>query len=670
MFAEIILPVPLSDTYTYSVPPEMESLVSLGSLVRVEFGKSGKYWGVVYGIKSDSPVAADTIKPIIAIDTAFQPVSKLQLRFWRWLSDYYMCSLGETLKAALPFSLSTEKPPFEKKRRTIRKETDCPVDAQIKQLSPLQTATFNDINAIFKTKDICLLYGVTSSGKTEIYIHLIINCLKQNKQALYLLPEIALTTQLTDRLRSVFGDNMYVYHSRISDGEREAIWKTVRENDKPCLVLGVRSSLFLPFSALGLVIVDEEHETSYKQQDPAPRYHARNAALALAKMSGAKTLLGSATPSIESFYYAQTGKYGYVRLDKRFEDVQLPIVTPVDVRELRRKKQMKSLFSPLLTEKMRKTLDEGGQILLFHNRRGFSTSIVCKICDWTPKCRYCDVSLTYHKQSNRLVCHYCGRKYQIPKKCPDCGSENLQNHGYGAEKVEEEVGKLFPEATVERLDSDTAKNKKTTEEIIARFESGETQILTGTQMTAKGLDFSNLSLVAILNADSLMNFPDFRAYERAFQLISQVAGRAGRRKTRGEAILQTASPDHPLILMALAHNYEGMYEMQTEERRLFRYPPFSRIIYIDLKHSKENIAEEAARNFAETLQNSLGNRVIGPDKPPIGKLKNLFVRRIMLKVEPEIPFSQLRTLLKQTQTNLLAQSQFRYVSLRYDIDPV
>jgi primosomal protein N' (replication factor Y) len=432
---------------------------------------------------------------------------------------------------------------------------------------------------------------------------------------------------------------------------------------------------------LGLVIVDEEHEPSYKQQNPAPRYHARNAAIVLASLHGAKTVLGSATPSVVSFHNAQTGKYGYVRLDKRFvgagfarpESNELPEIIPVDVKELRRKKQMKTIFSPLLLERMQETLAKGEQVLLFQNRRGFALSVVCKICDWTPKCRFCDISLTYHKAPYKdvvLTCHYCGRSYQLPKECPECGSTDLKPIGYGTEKVEEEIRTLFPEVPVDRLDTDTAKSKKSLEDIISRFESGQTQILIGTQMISKGLDFEKVSLVGILNADALMNFPDFRAYERAYQLMSQVAGRAGRRETQGEVILQTSHSEHPLIQMVLQQNYEGMYEMQMEERELFKYPPVFRLIEITLKHRKDEILRELSTVYAGLLREKLGDRVVGPDKPAVGKVQNLYIRKILLKIETSASLAALREILEQTRAQVLSHPNYRYVGIQYDVDPV
>jgi primosomal protein N' (replication factor Y) len=670
MYIEVILPVPLADSYTYFVPPEMETQISQGVLVTVEFGKSKKYSGIVGYIRQIPPESLYKIKPILAVETGQPLVLMPQIRFWEWLSQYYLCRLGEVYNAAIPSGLRGDSPyAYSARKETFIRLSDCyenknldeaflkikrsakqeelllafiqhshatrgeiakkellaktqatgsvlngliekgilktfekeisrlPVSDEEVQapntLNDSQQKAYNEIVESFREKDVCLLHGVTSAGKTEIYTHLIEKTLERNRQVLFLLPEIALTAQITGRLKKFYGNKLGVYHSKVNENERIEIWNNLLTESAYPIILGVRSSVFLPFRDLGLIVVDEEHDPSYKQQDPAPRYHARNAAIVLAKMHGAKVVLGSATPSIESFYNAQSGKYGYVRLDKCFENVELPLITPVDVKELRRKKIMKTLFSPLLIEKMQSTLAQGEQVLLFHNRRGFSPTLVCKICDHTPKCSYCDVSLSFHKQANRLTCHYCGRVYKLPEKCPECGSAELKPWGFGTEKVEDEIRNLFPGILVARVDSDTTRHKKSFEEIIARFASGETQVLIGTQMISKGLDFEKVSLAGILSADSLMNFPDFRAYERAYQLMAQVAGRTGRRKTRGEVVLQTSHPEHPLIRMVLNHNYEGMYEMQSEERQLFRYPPYFRLISIDLKHRKEDVVRKA-----------------------------------------------------------------------------
>ncbi|GHU63845.1 hypothetical protein FACS1894123_07460 [Bacteroidia bacterium] len=674
MYIEVILPVPLADSYTYLVPSELESQIIRGAVVSVEFGKK-PYVGVVRSIAQTPPESLKGIKPILSVITGQIPVSELQIHFWEWISQYYLCKLGLVFNAAYPsHSLSVlQEADSSKPKRTKRKSKQDFGDDEIQPLNILnsfQQQAFKEITDTFQKKEVCLLHGITSAGKTEIYTHLIRKTLESNRQVLYLLPEIALTKQITDRLQKFFGNQLHVYHSKIKDKDRIEIRKKLFLGAENCIILGVRSSVFLPFNNLGLVIVDEEHEPSYKQQDPAPRYHARNAALVLAKMHGAKVVLGSATPGIESFYNARTGKYGYVKLTKRFEETELPEIISVDVKELRRKKQMKSLFSPLLIEKMQTTFEQGGQVLLFQNRRGFSQTMICKVCDWTPKCRYCDISLTYHKFSNQMSCHYCGRVYHLQKECPECGNQELKPYGFGTEKVEEEIKTLFPEISVDRMDADTTRKKKSLGDIFSRFESGETQILIGTQMISKGLDFEKVSLVGILNADSLMNFPDFRAYERAYQLMSQVAGRSGRRKTKGEVVLQTSHPEHPLIQMVLEHNYEAMYDMQTEERQLFHYPPFSRLISINLKHKDEETLRTAAGIFADELRAKLGDRVIGPDKPPVSRIQNLFIRRILLKIETNVSVNSVREILENAQKQLQGNAKYRYVAVLYDVDPM
>jgi primosomal protein N' (replication factor Y) len=669
MFIEVILPVPLADTYTYSVPPEMESQIATGVFVSVNFGKNNRYSGVVCHLWQTPPESPREIKPILAVEQENVVIRESQIRFWKWLSQYYLCKLGEVYKAAFPSGMRPQSTVSTRKKT----ERQHPAKREVQPLNVLnlhQQKAFDEISNNFHEKDVCLLYGVTSAGKTEIYTHLIQKTLEQNRQVLYLLPEIALTSQITDRLQKFFGDQLGVYHSKISDRKRMDIWDNLLNDKNFQIILGVRSSIFLPFRDLGLVIVDEEHEPSYKQQDPAPRYHARNAAIVLAKMHGAKVVLGSATPSIESFYNAQTGKYGFVRLDKRFEETDLPQIIPVDVKELRRKKKMKTLFSPLLIEKMQEALDRDEQVLLFHNRRGFSPTMTCPDCDKAPKCKYCDISLTYHKRYNQLVCHYCGRTYKLPEKCPACGCTSMKFSGFGTEKVEEEVRELFPGVTVDRMDSDTTRKKKSSGDIISNFETGKTQILIGTQMISKGLDFGKVSLVGILSADSLMNFPDFRAYERAYQLMSQVAGRAGRRKTQGEVILQTADPEHPLIRMVLGHNYEGMYETQMAERNLFHYPPQYRLVSIQLKHRKEEVLFEAAEVLAGCLREKLGDRVMGPDKPAVGRIQNVFIRRMLLKIEITASITVLHNILEEAQIQLHKNPEYRYVIIQYDVDPV
>lgn len=548
--------------------------------------------------------------------------------------------------------------------------TDDTGTTQVNTLSQAQQTALNTILHSFAQKNVCLLHGVTASGKTEIYIHLISQVLEAGKQVLYLLPEIALTTQITERLRRVFGNRLGIYHSKFPDAERVEIWQKQLSDSPYDVILGVRSSIFLPFQKLGLVIIDEEHETSYKQQDPAPRYHARNAAIMLASIFGAKTLLGTATPSIETYYNARQGKYGLVELNERHRQIQLPHIELVDIKELGRKKRMNGQFSPLLLQKIKEALESKEQVILFQNRRGFAPMIECRTCGWVPKCRNCDVSLTYHKRLNQLTCHYCGYTYQVPAVCPACEGTELVNRGFGTEKIEDDIRQLFPEARVARMDLDTTRSRTAYEKIISDFEEGRTDILIGTQMVSKGLDFDRVSVVGILNADSMLNYPDFRSHERAFQLMAQVAGRAGRRNRQGLVVLQTKSPDLPLIRQVLDNNYRELYEDQLTERRLFRYPPFYRLIYVYLKHRKEEVAEQAAAQMAAYLRNGLGDRVLGPDKPPVARIQALFIRKIMVKVEQEASLQKIRLYLTEVQRAIVADERFRTVNVYYDADPM
>ncbi len=658
----------MADTYTYIVPPELEAQIVSGSLVSVAFGKK-QYIGLVVSIHRSPPHYTGTIKPVLAIESAKPVIRQSQLPFWRWISSYYFCKPGDLYKAVVPAGYRSGKTP--KRKRKSKGDTGEAV-VPLNRLSPKQEEAMQSIRQGFEEKDVCLLHGVTSSGKTEIYTRFIQETLDRGEEVLYLLPEIALTTQITGRLWRFFGERLSVYHSGISNGERIRLWNRLLDDESDNgIVLGARSAIFLPFRKLGLIIVDEEHEPSYKQQEPAPRYHARNAAIVLAKEHGAKVLLGSATPSVESYHNVQIGKYAYAKLDSRYQDVGHPAIAPVDVKELRRKKKMKGIFSPVLQEKMGEALANDEQVILFQNRRGFAPAILCRICDWTPKCRFCDISLSYHKGSKlQLSCHYCGRTYQVPRECPECGSTDLKPIGFGTEKVEEEIKALFPEAMVERMDADSAGTKKQLEGLIHRFETGETQILIGTQMLSKGLDFGKVSLVGILNADGLMNFPDFRSYERAYQLMSQVSGRAGRRKKQGEVILQTSHPDHPLIHQVIEQDYDGMYEMQAGERELFRYPPFYRLIYIHIKHRNEAILNPLSDELAYQLRLQLGDRVLGPDKPLASRAKNLYMKRILLKIELNASHSALYEMLMQIQNRVLSNKDYRYAVVQYDVDPV
>ena len=492
-----------------------------------------------------------------------------------------------------------------------------PCFENIKPLSQVQKDAFNKIQFSFLKKNVTLLHGVTSSGKTEIYIHLIWQALEQKKQVLYLLPEIALTVQMMNRLQRVFGNRLGIYHSKYSDAERVEIWQKQLSSHPYDVILGARSAVFLPFQNLGLVIVDEEQETSYKQQDPMPRYHARSSAIILAQMFGAKTLLGTATPSLETYHNAKTGKYGLVELFQRYQGIELPEIQVVDVKDLQHRKMMNGPFSPILLNKVREALERGEQAILFQNRRGYAPMVECKQCGWVPHCQHCDVSLTFHRHLNQLTCHYCGYTYQVPTECPSCGCIHLQTIGYGTEKIEAEVHDIFPEARIARMDLDTTRSRQAYERIISDFSAGHTNLLIGTQMLSKGLDFDKVSVVGILNADMMINYPDFRAYEHAFIMMSQVSGRAGRKGKRGLVILQTKSPDLPLIQQVVRNDYASFYRSLIAERQQFHYPPYYRLIYVYLKHRYDHVVETAGIEMASTLRNWFGARVLGPDKPAV-----------------------------------------------------
>lgn len=534
-------------------------------------------------------------------------------------------------------------------------------------LSPAQQNALNSIDRVFATKNVCLLHGVTSCGKTEIYIHLIARAIARGQSVLYLLPEIALTTQITQRLRLFFGDDMGVFHSKFPDSERVEIWKKQLSPRPYKLIVGVRSSVFLPMHGLGLVIVDEEHEPSYKQEEPAPRYNARDAAIMLASMCNAKTLLGTATPSLESYANARGGKYGLVELSERYGKVCLPEICVEDVHELKRKKMMDTPFSPRLIDEMRSALEAGQQTILFQNRRGYSSFLECHACGWVPRCEHCDVSLTYHRGSNTLVCHYCGAVYHVPQRCPACGGDRLDDRGFGTEKIEETVHELFPTARTARLDLDTTRARSAYDRIISAFRDGRTDILIGTQMVSKGLDFDRVRVVGILDADAAMNVPDFRSYERAFQMMSQVAGRAGRRDTRGMVILQTRRPDSELIRQVRENDYAGMFAVQIQEREAFCYPPFCRLIYVYVRHRSQFVVDNAARSMAAALRPLFGDSLLGPAAPPVARVKSLFIRQIMLKVGKGVPVSHVRRHLWQAADEVCRQYG---ADVYFDVDPL
>lgn len=545
-----------------------------------------------------------------------------------------------------------------------------PRPENIRQLNEAQSNSYNGLLMQFMKKPVVLLHGVTSAGKTEIYIHLIQQAIDRGEQVLYLLPEIALTVQIMQRLQRVFGNRLGIYHSKYSDAERVEIWQKQMSRNPYDVILGARSAVFLPFQKLGLVIVDEEHETSFKQQDPAPRYHARSAAIMLAQMYGAKTLLGTATPSMESYYNAKQGKYGLVELKTRYKGIELPEIEIVDVKDLRRRKIMKGLFSPPLIAAMREALANNQQIILFQNRRGFSHMVECKTCGWVPHCKNCDVALTYHKSLSMLTCHYCGYTYGVPQVCPSCSEHDLRGRGVGTEKIEVEIQTLFPEARVSRMDLDTTRTRNAYDRIITDFSLGKSDILIGTQMVTKGLDFDRVSVVGILDADTMLNKPDFRAYEHAFMMLSQVSGRAGRKGQRGRVFLQTKNAGLPLLAQVVNNDFSSLYKDLLEERQMFHYPPFYHIINVCLKHARENVVESAATELAWRLRQWFGARILGPDKPSVARVKQQNIRKIVIKIENKIDLAQVRLYLRQAQKQILEDKRYASLQVFHDVDPL
>ena len=756
LYVEVILPLPLDGTFTYSVPDTLAPQVRMGVRVVVPLGRSKTYTAMAVRTHGDKP-EFDTRDIIQVVDDS--PVlPERQLRLWQWISTYYMCALGDVFKAALPAGLKAEDGYRPKTVRCVtlpanlrtehslhiamtalsralkQQQTFCKYlelshwdqidgetppehiqevacdelqnaanasDAILRQLTsrrflevyyrevgriggggeyspeniqPLSEAqqdAMNKIGVQFMSKNVVLLHGVTSSGKTEIYIHLIQKAIEEGRQVLYLLPEIALTVQMTRRLQRVFGSRLGIYHSRYSDAERVEIWKKQLSDEPYDVILGARSAVFLPFSRLGLVIVDEEHETSFKQQDPAPRYHARSAAIMLARMyDGAKVLLGTATPSMESYNNALTGKYGYVSLTTRYKDVALPDIHVVDIKDLYRRKMMHGPFSPELLDAMRAALKQHKQVILFQNRRGFAPMVECKVCGWVPKCKNCDVSLTYHRSMNVLTCHYCGYTYAVPHQCPNCESTELLGRGYGTEKIEDRVRELFPEARIARMDLDTTRSAGAYQRIIGDFSSGRTDILIGTQMISKGLDFSGVTVVGILNADTMLNYPDFRAYEHAYMMLTQVSGRAGRRGERGLVILQTKSPDLPVIQQVVSGDFKTFASDLMDERRMFHYPPFYHLVYVYLRYRNEAVVESAAIEMASRLRQQFGERVLGPDKPAVARVKTESIRKIVVKLEQGIDLALARRCMSASRTALLQDKRYAAMSVFFDVDPL
>jgi primosomal protein N' (replication factor Y) (superfamily II helicase) len=558
-------------------------------------------------------------------------------------------------------------------KETLRIESIGEDGGNFKKLNEGQQAAFEEIKDYFQQKDVVLLHGVTGSGKTEIYISLIEEMILQGRQVLYLLPEIALTTQIINRLRNSFGDRVGVYHSKYNENERVEVWNKMlglKGQEKYAVVLGARSALFLPFDNLGLIIVDEEHETSFKQFDPAPRYHARDSALWLSRLFGAKTLLGSATPSIESYYNATSGKYGLVELAKRHGGAQLPEILVADLKEATRKKLMKSHYSPMLLDHIKESLESGEQVILFQNRRGFSPQIHCKMCGWMPECTRCDVTLTYHKQVNLMKCHYCGFSHKVPKECGACGSPEIETQGFGTEKIEDELSIFFPGKKIARMDLDTTRAKNAYKQIIEDFEEKRIDILVGTQMVTKGLDFDNVGLVGILSADSMLKFPDFRANERSYQLMAQVSGRAGRKQKRGKVVIQSFDAIHPIIKDVIENNYLSMYSKEMMERKNFHYPPFYRLIEFTLQHKELDIINEGAKEFANSLREMFGNRVLGPEFPAIARIKNLYQKKVIIKVEREGSINQVKAGIRNLMGSFSQHKDWKSIRIVVDVDPI
>jgi len=818
-FVDVLLPLALPGYFTYSVSENLISNIKIGKRVVVQFGKKKLYTAIICNIHNNVPQFE--YKNILQIIDNDPIVNHLQLSFWQWLCMYYICTIGEVYKAALPSGLKLESESVILPGNNILTETDLsddeilivellkqhgsiliedvvkatgkqnvysligslvskkiiiveeslteryipkyeqyvtisdeieteehfntiynnlskapkqadlllklaelikfftPQQSSIKKsqllknlpnsanilrelqkkkivkvfekevsrfnnfssekieiavLSSLQKSVYSKIKELLTEKDTVYLHGVTSSGKTEIYIHLINDYISKGKQVLYLLPEIALTNQIINRLRLVFGNLIGVYHSKFSDAERVETYLNVLQDDNAKnpfkIILGVRSSIFLPFKNLGLIIIDEEHENTYKQFDPAPRYNARDSALMLAKMHGAKVILGSATPSIESYYNTSSNKFGKVELFTRFQDIKMPVIEVVDTKEAYKRKQMKLHFSPVLFENIKQTIENGKQVILFQNRRGFSPWLECADCSWIPGCRHCDVKLTYHKFENRLICHYCGFSINVPSTCPACSGKNVIMKGFGTERVEDDLSIIFPDYKIGRMDLDSARTRKKIDQIIEDFEIGKTQILVGTQMLSKGLDFNNVGLVGVLNADNMLNFPDFRANERSFQLMVQVSGRAGRKGEQGKVIIQTSQPQHPVIKFVINNDYLSLYNWQIQERAKYNYPPFSRLIEFVLKHKQEEIVQHAAVEFTTLLRKYFGSQLIGPDKPIISKIQNYYLRHALIKASKSITLQRVRETINICIVQLKSNPSYKSLIIVSNVDPM
>jgi len=815
-FVNVILPIPLERSFTYAISDEEALVLQPGMRVAVPFGKSKIYTAIIYSVHQNPPEAYEA-KEIHEILDDYPIVTPVQLKHWEWIASYYMCTLGEVVRSALPgaFLLESEtlilrntayeidenellddeflvfealqhqsilkvqevsaiierknvlpilqrlldknvivlkeevyeqyKPKLvryvklgaehtsdQKLEELLNSLTRAPKQSQVvlslfqlqgksqkpikvselekasnsskavikslvdkgileeyfiktdrvnyegendnsesKDLNEYQEAALADIKSSFEAGKVTLLKGVTSSGKTEVYVKLIEECLEKGLQALYLLPEIALTTQLISRLQEYFGEKIAIYHSKYNVQERVEVWQNVLQSKpKAQLVIGARSAMYLPFGKLGLIIVDEEHESSFKQFDPAPRYHARDAAIVLGHFHKANILLGSATPSVESYYNTQTGKYGYAEITRRYGNVLMPDMELVDIKEAQRKRKMKGHFSERLFLEMEETLKEGSQIILFQNRRGFAPLMECLTCGHSPQCPNCDVSLTYHQFRNQLRCHYCGHHTALPEACFACGSPELDTKGFGTEQIEKEVKELFPEAKVGRMDLDTTRGKHGYEKIINAFEQQELDILVGTQMLTKGLDFRNVNLVGVMNADSLLNFPDYRAHEKTYQLLTQVSGRAGRTKKRGKVLIQTYNPYHQILKQVTTGDYVNMYREQLYEREQFKYPPVNRIIKVTFKHKNYNVLNEAADWFTSALRTNFGGTVLGPEYPPVARIRNQYLKHIVVKVQKANSLVQTKANIRRIEKSFKSVAMYRSVRVIYNVDHI
>lgn len=626
--------------------------------------------GIVLRIHTEAvePDLAEKIRPIVSVSETAPAVSAEQMALWQWMSSYYMCSLGEVMAAALPQGLDQRLLDPPKRKRTTFKPYTGPVEPA-HDLTEAQQKSVDEIERFWSEgKEIVLLHGVTSGGKTDMYIHLIERQLAAGKNILYLVPEIALTTQLTSRLQRIFGDKLTVYHSRFTDAERERLYHASAQSE-PHVVIGARSAVFLPIPEIGLVIVDEEHEPSYKQAEPAPRYHARTAAIILAQLHHAKVLLGTATPSVESYYLAQKGVYGLVSLTERYGGVELPEIQLVDLRRQYERKEMYGHFSDPLVERIRQTLAEHKQVILFQNRRGYAPQLQCMACGQPPRCIQCDVPMTMHRQSNEMRCHYCGYKSPIPLVCPDCGGE-LKTIGFGTERIEDEIQTLFPDARVLRMDLDTTRNKSAYDDIINAFANHECDILIGTQMVTKGLHFDDVRLVAVLNADPLFNQPDFRAYERAFQMLEQVAGRAGRKGSKGEVWIQSFDPANKVLEMLCHHDYQALYLQQIEERRLFHYPPFHRIIRLTLRDHNGERVQAAAGQLQTYLTHVFAQRVSAVIIPGVEKVQAYHIRELTIRVESGANMTEAKRRIRQAIDYILSIPNYKTIRIIADVDPL